>query len=251
MLSPRAWSAPIERPEQMLIDTSFDFRIDAGGKDPDTHSPTLRKYHKHLWSRPLPSGVPFELRDTTPGIYLHHRSDLGEFQLSSDAVVASFTRYEATAQIIAQIPQAENDEFNRVGYTMGGMMLFPGNRVDGKQTINGARGFNRKISDRMDLTLECVRRYYRREDSPLAGTLGRYAGFFALFGDFQGYVDFFLLQDLVSDDYEAVSFFMPFDGFNSPAVPRDLGTYLEFRRLSIEFVADRNRRIDQLALDVD
>ena len=57
----------------MLIDTSFDFRVDARGKDPDSHSPTLRKYHKRLWSRPLPGGVPFELRDTTPGVYLHHR----------------------------------------------------------------------------------------------------------------------------------------------------------------------------------
>jgi len=74
----------------MLIDTSFDFRVDARGKDPDSHSPTLRKYHKRLWSRPLPGGVPFELRDTTPGVYLHHRSGLGEFQLSSDAVIATF-----------------------------------------------------------------------------------------------------------------------------------------------------------------
>ncbi len=66
----------------MLIDTSFDFRTDAGGRDPDSRSPTLRKYHRHLWSRPLPGGAPFELLDTTPGIYLHHRSGLGEFQLS-------------------------------------------------------------------------------------------------------------------------------------------------------------------------
>ena len=36
----------------------------------------------------------------------------------------------------------------------GGMMVFPGNRIDGKQTINGARGFNRKIADGFDLTLE-------------------------------------------------------------------------------------------------
>jgi hypothetical protein len=28
----------------MLIDTSFDFRVDARGKDPDSHSPTLRTY---------------------------------------------------------------------------------------------------------------------------------------------------------------------------------------------------------------
>jgi hypothetical protein len=50
------------------------------------------------------------------------------------------------------------------GYTMGGMMVFPGNRVDGKLTLNAARGLKRKISDRMDLTLECIRRYYRHKD---------------------------------------------------------------------------------------
>jgi hypothetical protein len=43
----------------------------------------------------------------------------------------------------------------------------------------------------------------------------------------------------------------PFNGFSPPAIPRDLDTYLEFRRLSIEFTEARNRRIDQLALDVD
>ena len=51
---------------------------------------------------------------------------------------------------------------------MGDMMVFPGNQVGRKPTINVARGFHPKISDRMDLTVECVRRYYRREDSPLA-----------------------------------------------------------------------------------
>jgi hypothetical protein len=141
--------------------------------------------------------------------------------------------------------------FDRLGYTMGGMMVFPGNRVDGQPTINAARGLNRKISDRMDLTLECVRRHYRHEDSPLAPALGRYAGFFALFEDLPGYVDFFLLQDLVSSDYEAVRFFMPFTGFSPPAIPRDLDAYLEFRRSSIKFTEARNRRIDQLALDAD
>jgi hypothetical protein len=162
-------------------------------------------------------------------------------------VIATFIRYAATARIIGQVPQAEHDEFDRLGYTM----VFPGNRVDGKPTINGARGLNRKISDRMDLTLECIRRHYRHEDSPLAPDLGRYAGFFALFEDFRGYANFFLLQDLVSADYETVRFFMPFSDFSPPAIPRDLENYLEFRRLSIEFTEARNRRIDQLALDVD
>jgi len=59
------------------IGTSFDFRLDAGGKDPDSYSPTLRRYHQLLWSKPLPGGAFFDL-DFVDG-YLHHRSDLGEF----------------------------------------------------------------------------------------------------------------------------------------------------------------------------
>jgi len=63
----------------MPIDVAFDFRTDAGGKDPDSHSPTLRRYHQLLWSKPLPSGAPFDLSVSTPRVYLHHRSSLGEF----------------------------------------------------------------------------------------------------------------------------------------------------------------------------
>jgi hypothetical protein len=44
---------------------------------------------------------------------------------------------------------------------------------------------------------------------------------------------------------------MPFNDFNPPAIPRDLDAYLEFRRSSIKFTEARNRRIDQLALNVD
>ena len=67
-----------------MIDTAFDFRSDTPpGLDPDTYSPTLRRYHQLLWSKPLPGGVPFVLDITTPR-YLHHLSELGEFWLSSD-----------------------------------------------------------------------------------------------------------------------------------------------------------------------
>jgi hypothetical protein len=231
----------------LIIDTTFDFRTDTPpGNDPDSHSPTLRRYHQLLWSRPLPSGVLFELDATTPGCYLLHRSPLGQFELSSDAVMASYTRHVAMAPIIAQFSEEEHAAFNTLGYTIGGMMVFRSNRVDRKMTINGARGFLPRIADRMDLTLESIRRRYRDEPSPLAATLARYANFFALFDDFEGYVDFFLLQDLVTTDGAKVRFFMPFDDFNPPAKPRDAETYREFRRLSIEFIEARNRRIDVL-----
>ena len=48
------------------------------------------------------------------------------------------------------------------------MMVFPGNRIQGKWTVNQARGCLKKISDRFDLTVECIRRHYARQSSPLS-----------------------------------------------------------------------------------
>jgi hypothetical protein len=228
----------------MPIDTSFEFRADAGGKDPDIYSPTLRRYHKFLWSKPLPNGRLLDLDDTVRGSYLYHRSELGEFFLSSDSVIPTFTRSGFAKAHPELHTEEENKAFMGISYTIGGMMVFPGNRVQGKWTINQARGCLRKISDRFDLTVECIRRHYTRQSSPLGETLARYGDFFALFENFSGYVDFFLLQDLVTDDGAAVRFFMPFDNFRTSSVPEDDATYREYRRRSIEFIEARNRRIE-------
>jgi hypothetical protein len=112
----------------MVIDIGFDFRSDAEGRDPDSHSPTLRSYHRLLWSKPLPSGASFDLSDATPGVYLHHRSGLGEFFLSSDSVIPTFTRWPALKLITEQFPERENEAFRTIAYTIGAMMVFPGTR---------------------------------------------------------------------------------------------------------------------------
>lgn len=231
----------------MLIDTSFDFRTDApSGKDPDADSPTLRRYHKHLWSKALPSGAIFDLHDTTPGVYLHHSSALGEFFLSSDSVIPSFTRWKRLKPITDLFPEEEHEAFRTIGYTIGAMMVYPSNPIAGKWTINQARGcFTQTIADRLDLTLECIRRYYVGQTSPLYETLARYRDFFALFEDFRGYVDFFLLPDLVLDDY-SVRFFTPWADFTTPALPTSGDAYKEYRSRSIEFIEARNRRIGGL-----
>jgi hypothetical protein len=229
------------------IDVEFDFRADTPpGKDPDTFSPTLGRYHQLLWSKRLPNGASFDLVATAPPVYLHHSSGLGEFWLSSDSVIHTYTTWASTRPIIDQIPEADCEEFRTIAYTIGAMMVWPANRLDGKLTINGARGFNRSISERFDLTIECVRRHYLRASSPLGPTFGGYPEFFALFVDFHGFVEFFLLQDIVTDDYSRVRFFMPFDNFKPPAVPRDVDTYLAYRRSSIDFVQARNLRIARL-----
>ena len=226
-----------------LIDIAFDFRSDTPpGADPDSSSPTLRRYHQALWSKPLPSGAPFELDIATPP-YLHHRSQLGEFWLTSDAVIPFWTRWARMAHIIDRVSEVEREAFNRLGYTIGGMMIFPGNKVDGAMTINGARGCNSRIADRFDLKVECIRLHYRGEVSPLAETLARYASFFDLFGNFAGYVDFFHLQDLVDEATSAVKFFTPSEDFTVSPLPGTLDAYLWYRQHAAAFVESRNRRI--------
>ena len=227
-----------------IIDVTFDFRKDTPpGKDPDALSPTLRGYHKFLWSKPLPSGVMFELVDTTPDAYLHHRSQAGEFWLSSDAVIPTFTRSARISHIINQIPVEEREAFISISYTIGGMMVFPANRIGGKITINGARGLHPRIIDRFDLTVECIRRHYSGESSPLSDTLARYADYFRLFGDFRGYAVFFLLQDLVTEGCSAVRFFSPFEGFNASPLPGSVAAYIDYRKTTIGFIEARNQRI--------
>lgn len=221
------------------IDITFDFRSDTPeGKDPDKYSPTLLRYHKLLWSKPLPDGTMFDLDDTTRGDYLHHKSELGEYHLTSDSVVPSF-RYVP----MVQEEEEELREFLYIGYTIGGMMLFPGNQVGRKPTPNGARGLHPRIKDRFDLTVECIRRHYSGEHSPLQDVLARYADFFGLFESFPGYVEYFLLQDMVNGDCTEVRFSAPFEDFTTSPIPQTIEEYREYRQRAIAFIEARNRRI--------
>jgi hypothetical protein len=226
------------------FDPTFDFRTEAGrGEDPDSTSPTLKAYHKLLWSKPLPSGDSFDLDDTTPHAYLHHLSTRGEFYLTSDSASPTWISWRKMAHIVALIPEWEGEQFRTVAHQMGDKMLFPGKQIDGKQTINQERGSTSQIADRLDLTLECIRLHYLGEASPLADALIRYWDFFALFEDFHRYTDFFLLQDLVSEDSSAVKFLIPFADFGTSPLPPTVEVYQDYRRNAIRFVEARNRRM--------
>ena len=231
------------------IDITFDFRTDAAGKDPDAASPTLLRYHHLLWSKPLPSGRLFQLTPRRQRPYaLRHDSDLGTFLLTSDAVLPTFTRRLDMQPIVGQVPLADRNALVSITYTIGGMILWPGNQIDGKWTINQARGCTGRIADRFDLTVECIRRHYEGDTShPLADAFGRYHDFFDLFDTFAGYVDFWLLDDLVDTD-GGVRLFLPSEDFTLPSRPRSLADYLAFCERTVEFVTARNERIRQLAL---
>ncbi|NMC99505.1 MAG: hypothetical protein GYA62_07285 [Bacteroidales bacterium] len=227
-----------------MIDTAFNVYSDAQGGDPDSTSPTLRKYHKILWSKSLPNGKKFELLDKD-GVYLYHNSDLGEFILGSDAITHSYKNHKRKKWLTQQIQDEVNELFD-AGSTIGAYTLFPSNRVDGKHTINQARGVNSLIDDRFDLTLECIRLFYMEQESPLHDTLMRYKNFFDLFESFANYIKFFLLDDLV-DENQNVKFYLPFDDFKTKPTFSDIDKYLVYKSGVMKFIKSRNKRIENYA----
>jgi hypothetical protein len=228
-----------------MIDINFNFFSDAKGGDPDSTSPNLRKYHKILWSKPLPNGKPFNLTDNKKGVYLYHTSELGEFFLGSDAITHSYKNHKRKHWLTIQIPDAVNELFD-AGSIIGAYTLFPNNRVDGKHTINQARGVNSLIDDRFDLTLECIRLFYLGQESPLYDTFLRYKNFFDLFEDFTGYIKFFLLEDLV-DEHQKIKFYLPFDNFKTKPTFAEIDEYLIYKKGVMDFIKARNKRIEDYA----
>ena len=229
----------------MKIDINFNFYSDTPkGKDPDSYSPTLRNYHKILWSKALPNGLKFELDDKTP-MRLHHKSNLGEFYLSSDSIAHTYSNIQSTAHIIKDIDVNELNNFFSLCSTIGGYIIYPSERINNKMTINGSRGVNKKIRDRFDLTLECIRKFYKKEDSPLNETFERYKQFFNLFDSFKGYVDFFLLQDLVASDYLSIKYLIPFESFENYPLPNDIEEYKQYKYNLINFVLARGQRMEE------
>lgn len=226
----------------MIIDPTFNVCSDARGGDPDSTSPTLRKYHKILWSKLLPNGKFFDLSDTKSGAYLYHNSELGEFFLGSDAITHSYKNQKRKNWIVKQIPEEVSELFNS-GSTIGAYIIFPNKRINGNHTINQARGVNSLIDDRFDLTLECIRLFYLGQKSPLNDTLLRYKDFFDLFDNFIGYVQFFLLDDML-DESKKIKFYLPFDNFKTPPIFSDITEYQLYKKRVINFINLRNKRID-------
>lgn len=223
------------------IDVGYDFQAEVGKRDPDSHSATLQRYHQLLWSKALPSGHTFDLVPVRVGSAraLRHESELGTFVLSSDTLANS--NKNRLRAFYDQMGADADESWHRDGGAIGGRLVFPRNKIDGRQTINQTRGTNHFIRDRFDLTLESIRRHYAGETSPLTDVLSRYRDFFSLFVDFDGYVKFFLLDDVV--DEGRVRFYLPFDGFGASPLPRTFSDYQQFRRAQLAFVSARNDRM--------
>ena len=225
-----------------LVDTSFDVRTDAGGKDADQNSMTMRRYHRILWSKELPNGEVLELRNEK-NKYLCWR----DFSFGSDSMTTSF-RYkdkkgiELKKEVAARVPDygVYIEDYLKRASTIGGYIIFPTHQ----NNMNGMRGMNIYIKDRWDLTMECIRRFYNDEKSPLSDTLERDRQFFALFNDFKGFVDFFYLQDCVSEDYSRVVFWQKDCSLKKTVpLPKDADEYFYWIQKELEFVERRAGRM--------
>ena len=118
-------------------------------------------------------------------------------------------------------------------------MLFPKHAG----SINQAKGTNVKLRDRWDLTWECIRKYYNGEDSPIGKTLVRDKEFFDLFVDFKGFVNYFFLQDCVTEDYCSVQIWLGKGDFTEDPLPQTVDEYLLWIERQMEFLEKRNKRI--------
>ena len=223
-----------------LIDIDFDFRKDSNCGDPDTDSQKLYEAHKLLWSKELPNGKMFTLEikgDSYGRLLIKNNLTMN---LSSDRMCPHFDgKYNNKFE--GWLSDFEREELKHKVRTIGGHILFPAHKMNGF-TINQARGVSRIICDRFDLTLECIRRFYQNEESPLSKTLTNYKDFFDLFVDFKGYVNFFHLQDFV-DQSGQIEFSLLFDNFNRPPLPQTIDEYLLYKEHTLNMMNKRNRRI--------
>ena len=96
--------------------------------------------------------------------------------------------YKKKKHITEKIPDEVNELFIQGG-NIASYIIFPKNKINNGQTINMARGVNSLIDDRFDLTLECIKRFYKNLSSPLYNNLLKYKNFFDLFESFENYVE--------------------------------------------------------------
>lgn len=244
-----------------VFDTTYDYKSDKPAKtgpDADRDSPRLRSDHELLWTKTLGSGVLFA--PTAPparrtGYLIFTDATGSRHWYGSDAITNSYTRWSrpmTLVQAISGLTDEQKSRYLNPPYTIGSSMIWPVRTKD-RPTMNTARGFGPSgwlIGDRMDLTLECIRRHYGGElESPLTGVINAYADFFALFDGFVEFVDFFHLQDLVTPAYDEVLFHLPFTGFTGSGVPATTGEYVTYREATLEFIERRSHRMAKWVTD--
>nr|MCR4917397.1 hypothetical protein [Alphaproteobacteria bacterium] len=94
-------------------------------------------------------------------------------------------------------------------------------------------------------------KHYRNEKSPLSNVLLKNKDFFDLFVNFQRYVNFFCLDDLVDNgqvrDLMHNGCYINDKSFDEP-FPKDPKEYFQWMENQLDFVQKRTKRINQTAI---
>ncbi|RAX15033.1 hypothetical protein DC347_19635 [Pseudarthrobacter sp. AG30] len=240
-----------------VFDIAFDYLLDTTppGTDADSNSPRLKADHQLLWTKELCGGQLFELavseipKVRRKNYLMFEQTPDKSITFGSDAITNSYTRWvkpKALVEAKAQLNEEQKRRYFDPPYTIGSAMIWPVRGIH-LPTLNTARGMRAKIADRMDLTLECIRRHYAKEpDSPLADVITNYWDFFELFGTFEKFVEFFHFQDLVTPEGK-IAFFLEEDDedkvFTRSGVPVTKDEYIRVREASLKFIALRGNRM--------
>lgn len=211
-----------------------------------------------LWSKPLPDGQKLELEGDRSG-YLKIVS------LSERRTVGSDNFATTHANALPTLARAL-DGFSH-GHlcafcTIGGYIVFPNglaqqlpvrtNSRVRRWTVNQARGMDRRVADRFDLTLETIRMYYAgivdRAQNPIGDVLEAYGWWFDLFGSgptgFLTYADFFFLTPLLDADGAVKPFGALSLDFMNALPSHDTVAYRAYVADQLEFVRFRNALIE-------
>lgn len=236
-----------------VFDTSLNYKTDSPlEKDPDSHSPLLKADHQLLWTKEICGGelfmlqVPSEPKARRNNYLVFEKTPDIKFTFGSDAITNSYTTWgkpRALVEAKAELSEEQKHRYFNPPYTIGSAMIWPVRKMH-RPTLNTARGMRLQIADRMDLTLECIRRHYAGEPrSPLSDVTTNYADFFKLFCTFEQFVDFFHFQDLVTPEGKIDFFLEEDEDFDRPGVPMTKDEYIRVREVSLKFITLRGNRM--------
>lgn len=178
-------------------------------QDPADFSAKLAQYQILLYTKPLPSGGFLKLRANK---FNQVEAELpsGESILLTSMPLIHQACFEAdNHELLSKLPQSQVDIMLRTLVTSGNYMLIPAQPLNGYRLDDFRK--NPRIGNRIDLYLECVRRQYAGEPSPLDDILNPFKPWFELFLSFKQFVEFFYLGNLYDPKLKKIHFFKTFD----------------------------------------
>lgn len=224
-----------------LIDVNYQFHICKNGNekfDIDLQCREIYDYHKVLWQKKLPNGkmLNFEIRKNRAGYFLFEMNS--KIRFGSDSILHTYRNY-SKGKIKNLIKEFDRNDLNRFYEkitTIGGYIIFPKHM----NSLNQRKGNSPLVEDRFDITLNSIRKFYQNEntDYPLRKELENDREFFSWFVDFESYVSFFYLDDLVDRKSGEILFFS-----EDKPLPISKASYLKYKDNVLSFLEKRNRRI--------